>query len=61
MGMFACCEEIQDKKRPVSCQTSVFDFFKSCSKTGASQTVLLDAGDHHPDDLPAVLQRVSSL
>jgi hypothetical protein len=60
MRMLACYEKIlKVKKRPLSRQTSVLDFFKSSSWTLASPPVLLDTGDD-PDDPPTVRKEVPS-
>jgi hypothetical protein len=46
------------KKRSLSRQTSVLDFFKSSSETRVSPPVLLDIGDDDPDDRPTVPKEV---
>jgi hypothetical protein len=55
----ACSEKIlKEKKRSLSRQTSVLDFFKPYSVNRASPPVLLDIGDDAPDDLPTVQEEV---
>ena len=51
--MLADCEEILEKKKSISCQTSVLDFFKLYSGTLSLPPVLLNIGDD-PDDWPSV-------
>lgn len=48
MRMLACYEEILKKKKYLSGQTSVYDFFKSSSGTCTVPPVLLDIGDDDP-------------
>jgi len=58
--MLADCEEILEKKKSISCQISVLDFFKSSSGTLSLPPVLLNIGDDDPDDWPTVKQEVPS-
>jgi hypothetical protein len=57
--MTVCCERIlKEKNGSLSCQISVFDFFKLSSATLASAFVLLDvggdvAGDPHEELYPS--------
>jgi len=49
--MITCYDEIlKEKKRSLSCQTSVLDFFKSSSGTCVSPPVLLDNKDERVHD-----------
>jgi hypothetical protein len=53
--MLAWCEEmLKEKKRSLSRQTSMLDFFKEYSETRASPLLFLDIGDDNPDDTPTL-------
>ena len=53
--MLTCHEEIlKEKKRSLSCHSSMLGFFKPSSGTHASPPVLLDIEDDDPDDKPTV-------
>jgi hypothetical protein len=59
MGMLACYENIlKEKKKSLSRQTSMLDFYKSPSGTCASPSVLLVIGGDGPDDLSQVKKNV---
>jgi hypothetical protein len=47
-------EKILKGKSFLSCHISVIDFFESSTGTHASPPVLLDVGDHEPDDMPTI-------
>ena len=59
--MLADCEEILEKKKLISCQTSVLDFFKSPSGNPSLPPVLLNIGDDDLDDWPTVKREVPLL
>jgi hypothetical protein len=51
MTKLAFCEDIlKEKKRPLDCQTSWFDFFNSSSGTRALPSLLLGTGENYPKD-----------
>jgi hypothetical protein len=53
MRLLACCENcLKEKKKSLSQQTSLFDFFNSSSGTGSLPFVLLDIGDDDPGNHP---------
>ena len=57
--ILACCEEILlEKKRSLSCLTSVLDFFKSSSGTCVSPPVSLYSGNEGEDDQPIVHEKI---
>jgi hypothetical protein len=59
--MLAFYENIlKEKKRSLSHQTSMLDFFKSSSGTYASPSMLLDIGGDDPDDSSQVQKKVPS-
>jgi hypothetical protein len=59
MRMLACYEEVlKEKKRSLSRQSSVLDFFKSHSETHASPLVLLDIRGDDPNDPCTVKEEV---
>jgi hypothetical protein len=47
-------DKILKGMRHLSCHTVVLDFFKSSKGTHFSPPVLLDVGDHEPDDMMTV-------
>jgi hypothetical protein len=53
-----CFLAMMEKKRSLSRQSSVLDFFRSYSRTRASMPVLLDFEDDDPDDSSRVQQEV---
>jgi hypothetical protein len=61
MSMLVCCEEVlmENKKRSLSCQILVSDFFKSPSRSRASPLVFLEVGDDDPDDPPILQKEIS--
>jgi hypothetical protein len=61
MTMLVCYEKVlkEEKKRSLSRQTSVLDFFKSSSGIRSSTPVLLDSGDDDPNDRPTVQEEVT--
>jgi hypothetical protein len=55
MWMFVWYEKIlEEKKKSLSHDSSMLDFFKSSSGTPTSSPVLLEIGDDDPDDTPIV-------
>jgi hypothetical protein len=56
--MFHCYKEILTKKRSLSHQRTMHDFFKSSSGTCASTPILMDMADDNPDDPPTVQEKV---